>query len=85
MGFVNTPLGREMGMRYSNDQRMTAETKKHFLKVVVNFYMKKQKNLVNKKKREILLCVSVRVCACVKKLNIKSRIFFIKDQKSSST
>jgi hypothetical protein len=32
VGFPNTPLGIEMGLRYSNDQRMTHEQKEAFMK-----------------------------------------------------
>lgn len=32
VGFPDTPLGREMGMRYSRDQKMTEEQKKQFMK-----------------------------------------------------
>ena len=32
VGFVNTPLGREMGRRYKNDERMTEDQKEAFMK-----------------------------------------------------
>ena len=45
VGFVNTPLGREMGMRYSNDQRMTAEQKEAFLEGGSKFLHEKAEEL----------------------------------------
>ena len=45
VGFVNTPLGREMGRRYKNDEKMTEEQKQAFMKSGNDMLHEKAKNL----------------------------------------
>ena len=45
VGFVNTPLGREMGRRYKNDEKMTKEQKEAFMKSGSDILHEKAKTL----------------------------------------
>ena len=48
VGFHNTPLGNEMALRYSNDQKMTPEQKEAFIKGGRSFLHEKAQQLSNK-------------------------------------